>query len=81
MNLMLKEEWLAGAEERLKAKLQYIEANSYAVEFGKKISCDIYVIATAMIYFHKFFMRERIEHYDHQLYACVCVYLAAKIRY
>jgi len=47
-------------------------------EVGMKLKMPQYTIATAIVYFHRFFMRHSMKHYDRHLVGTACLFLSGK---
>jgi len=47
-------------------------------EVGMKLKMPQYTIATAIVYFHRFYMRHSLKHYDRHLVGMACLFLSGK---
>lgn len=73
--------WELGLKEA-EERRQLAELYAFVVEFVKLLKRDQIIVATAMIYIHKFFkINSLLRVSSPNLIAASCVFLAAKVRY
>lgn len=65
---------ISQAEEKEQRKI----ACGFIQDAGMKLKMPQYTIATAIVYFHRFYMRHSFKHFDAKLVGTACMFLAGK---
>eukprot|EP00357_Protocruzia_adherens_P029073 CAMPEP_0115009950 /NCGR_PEP_ID=MMETSP0216-20121206/22974_1 /TAXON_ID=223996 /ORGANISM="Protocruzia adherens, Strain Boccale" /LENGTH=170 /DNA_ID=CAMNT_0002377969 /DNA_START=254 /DNA_END=766 /DNA_ORIENTATION=+ len=72
-------DWICAQKEEREVLIKINETCTFMIDFGKKLNLQQPVIATSLIFFHRFFLSRPPIDSDLFLYGAACVYTGAKV--